>query len=76
GGRRLPIPCGRHSFFFSLNLGDGNRLRNLRIFGSRRSIEEELEDFGSDAGFDLIAADVEGEIQADAALTEVVPDVP
>ncbi|NKK60645.1 sporulation protein, partial [Rhizobium leguminosarum bv. viciae] len=39
-------------------------------------IEEELEDFGSDAGFDLIAAAVEGEIQADAALTEVVPDVP
>ncbi|NKL20037.1 sporulation protein [Rhizobium leguminosarum bv. viciae] len=39
-------------------------------------IEEELEDFGSDAGFDLIAAAVDGEIQADAALTEVVPDVP
>lgn len=39
-------------------------------------VEEELEDFGSDAGFDLIAAAVEGEIQADAALTEVVPDVP
>jgi len=39
-------------------------------------IEEELQDFGSDAGFDLIAAAVEGEIQADAALTEVVPDVP
>lgn len=39
-------------------------------------IEEELEDFGSDAGFDLIAAAVEGEIQADAALTEVVPEVP
>ncbi|MBY5624528.1 sporulation protein [Rhizobium leguminosarum] len=38
-------------------------------------VEEELEDFGSDTGFDLIAA-VEGEIQADAALTEVVPDVP
>ncbi|MCH4546927.1 SPOR domain-containing protein [Rhizobium changzhiense] len=38
-------------------------------------VEEELEDFGSDAGFDLAAA-VEGEIQADAALTEVVPDVP
>ncbi|MBB4437352.1 MULTISPECIES: SPOR domain-containing protein [Rhizobium] len=38
-------------------------------------IEEELEDFGSDAGFDLAAA-IEGEIQADAALTEVVPDVP
>ncbi|MBW8786930.1 MAG: SPOR domain-containing protein [Rhizobium leguminosarum] len=38
--------------------------------------EEEPEDFGSDAGFDLIAAAVEGEIQADAALTEVVPDVP
>ncbi|MDC9812520.1 SPOR domain-containing protein [Rhizobium binxianense] len=39
-------------------------------------IEDELEDFGSDAGFDLIAAAVEGEIQADAALTEVVPEVP
>ncbi|ANP85266.1 sporulation protein [Rhizobium leguminosarum] len=39
-------------------------------------VEEELGDFGSDAGFDLIAAAVEGEIQADAALTEVVPDVP
>ncbi|MBY5439513.1 SPOR domain-containing protein [Rhizobium leguminosarum] len=39
-------------------------------------VEEELQDFGSDAGFDLIAAAVEGEIQADAALTEVVPDVP
>ncbi|EJT05977.1 SPOR domain-containing protein [Rhizobium sp. CCGE 510] len=39
-------------------------------------IEDALEDFGSDAGFDLIAAAVEGEIQADAALTEVVPDVP
>ncbi|WP_261333575.1 SPOR domain-containing protein [Rhizobium leguminosarum] len=39
-------------------------------------VEEELEDFGSDTGFDLIAAAVEGEIQADAALTEVVPDVP
>ncbi|NKM64021.1 SPOR domain-containing protein [Rhizobium leguminosarum bv. viciae] len=39
-------------------------------------VEEELEDFRSDAGFDLIAAAVEGEIQADAALTEVVPDVP
>ncbi|MBY5361109.1 sporulation protein [Rhizobium leguminosarum] len=39
-------------------------------------VEEVLEDFGSDAGFDLIAAAVEGEIQADAALTEVVPDVP
>ncbi|MBX5201466.1 SPOR domain-containing protein [Rhizobium sp. NZLR1] len=39
-------------------------------------IEDDLEDFGSDAGFDLIAAAVEGEIQADAALTEVVPDVP
>ncbi|WP_261333034.1 SPOR domain-containing protein [Rhizobium leguminosarum] len=39
-------------------------------------IEEELEDFGSDAGFDLIAAAVEGDVQADAALTEVVPDVP
>ncbi|WP_245304583.1 SPOR domain-containing protein [Rhizobium sp. WYCCWR10014] len=38
-------------------------------------VEEELEDFGSDAGFDLAAA-IEGEIQADAALTEVVPDVP
>ncbi|WP_246621876.1 SPOR domain-containing protein [Rhizobium laguerreae] len=39
-------------------------------------VEEELEDFGSEAGFDLIAAAVEGEIQADAALTEVVPEVP
>lgn len=39
-------------------------------------IEDELQDFGSDAGFDLIAAAVEGEIQADAALTEVVPEVP
>ncbi len=39
-------------------------------------IEDGLEDFGSDAGFDLIAAAVEGEIQADAALTEVVPEVP
>ncbi|WHO71731.1 SPOR domain-containing protein [Rhizobium sp. BT03] len=39
-------------------------------------IEGELEDFGSDAGFDLLAAAVEGEIQADAALTEVVPEVP
>ncbi|RFB94499.1 sporulation protein [Rhizobium leguminosarum bv. trifolii] len=39
-------------------------------------IEDELEDFGSDAGFDLLAAAVEGEIQADAALTEVVPEVP
>lgn len=39
-------------------------------------IEEELQDFESDAGFDLIAAAVEGEIQADAALTEVVPEVP
>ncbi|HWT59799.1 MAG TPA: sporulation protein, partial [Rhizobium sp.] len=39
-------------------------------------IEDELHDFGSDAGFDLVAAAVEGEIQADAALTEVVPEVP
>ncbi|MBB3913318.1 SPOR domain-containing protein [Rhizobium fabae] len=39
-------------------------------------IEDELQDFGDDAGFDLIAAAVEGEIQADAALTEVVPEVP
>ncbi|OWV79593.1 sporulation protein [Rhizobium sp. R634] len=33
------------------------------------------QDFDADAGFDLAAA-IEGEIQADAALTEVVPDVP
>ncbi|PDT14592.1 sporulation protein [Rhizobium sp. J15] len=36
---------------------------------------QEDQDFDSDAGFDLAAA-VEGEIQADAALTEVVPEVP
>ncbi|UVD58339.1 SPOR domain-containing protein [Rhizobium sp. Pop5] len=39
-------------------------------------IEDELQNFDDDAGFDLIAAAVEGEIQADAALTEVVPEVP
>ncbi|MBX4993083.1 hypothetical protein ABID08_002265 [Rhizobium binae] len=39
------------------------------------AVEDELEEFGSDVGFDLAAA-VEGEIQADAALTEVVPEVP
>lgn len=39
-------------------------------------IEEDLQEFRPDAGFDLIAAAVEGEIQADAALTEVVPEVP
>ncbi|MBX5081292.1 sporulation protein [Rhizobium lentis] len=38
-------------------------------------VEDELEEFSSDTGFDLAAA-VEGEIQADAALTEVVPEVP
>ncbi|MEB3043719.1 SPOR domain-containing protein [Rhizobium mulingense] len=38
-------------------------------------VEEGPEEFSSDAGFDLAAA-VEGEIQADAALTEVVPEVP
>jgi len=38
--------------------------------------EDELESFESDAGFDLIAAAAQGDIQADAALTEVVPDVP
>ena len=39
-------------------------------------IADEPEDFGSDAGFDLLAAAADGDIQADAALTEVVPDVP
>ncbi|AJC79062.1 sporulation related domain-containing protein [Rhizobium etli bv. phaseoli str. IE4803] len=38
-------------------------------------VEEGPEEFSSDVGFDLAAA-VEGEIQADAALTEVVPEVP
>ena len=38
-------------------------------------VEDELEEFSADVGFDLAAA-VEGEIQADAALTEVVPEVP
>ncbi|MBY4607223.1 SPOR domain-containing protein [Rhizobium sp. 9T] len=38
-------------------------------------VEEGPEEFSSDVGFDLVAA-VEGEIQADAALTEVVPEVP
>ncbi|MDO3434289.1 SPOR domain-containing protein [Rhizobium sp. CBN3] len=38
-------------------------------------VEDDLEEFGSDAGFDLAAA-VDGEIQADAALTEVGPEVP
>ncbi|ARO29895.1 sporulation related domain-containing protein [Rhizobium sp. NXC14] len=38
-------------------------------------VEDDLEGIGSDAGFDLAAA-VEGEIQADAALTEVGPEVP
>ncbi|ARQ09941.1 sporulation related domain-containing protein [Rhizobium etli] len=38
-------------------------------------VENDLEEFGSDAGFDLAAA-IEGEIQADAALTEVGPEVP
>ncbi|ANL40306.1 MULTISPECIES: SPOR domain-containing protein [Rhizobium] len=39
------------------------------------AVEDGPDEFSSDAGFDLAAA-VEGEIQADAALTEVVPDVP
>ncbi|MBX5229913.1 sporulation protein [Rhizobium sp. NLR9b] len=38
-------------------------------------VEDDLEEFGSDAGFDLAAA-IEGEIQADAALTEVGQEVP
>ncbi|MBX4889894.1 SPOR domain-containing protein [Rhizobium bangladeshense] len=38
-------------------------------------VEDELEEFSSDAGFDLAAA-IEGEIQADAALTEVGHEVP
>ncbi|MBB2693217.1 UNVERIFIED_ORG: hypothetical protein GGI63_004094 [Rhizobium esperanzae] len=38
-------------------------------------VEDVLEEFSADVGFDLAAA-VEGEIQADAALTEVVPEVP
>ncbi|ANK85467.1 MULTISPECIES: SPOR domain-containing protein [unclassified Rhizobium] len=38
-------------------------------------VEDDLEEFGSDAGFDLAAA-IDGEIQADAALTEVGPEVP
>ncbi|WP_064696016.1 SPOR domain-containing protein [Rhizobium aegyptiacum] len=38
-------------------------------------VEDELEEFSSEAGFDLAAA-IEGDIHADAALTEVVPEVP
>ncbi|WP_064683505.1 SPOR domain-containing protein [Rhizobium bangladeshense] len=38
-------------------------------------VEEGPEEFSSDVGFDLAAA-VEGEIQVDAALTEVVPEIP